>query len=175
MTRKAARHALAPMSPVVAAVTYFFLTVPPLLPMLGLHFGTPTEAEALAWVGAAMLVLYLAVWALARPHSFEVVGRYFEIRFPLWRRRVALGEIRDARLVEALALRHEIGFPIRFGIGGLWGVFGLLWTTKRGLLEVYVSRQDGFVFLERLDGRPLLITPSEPTGLVEALLEANPP
>jgi hypothetical protein len=32
---------------------------------------------------------------------------------------------------------------LRIGVGGLWGVFGWLWT-RRGLVEVYVSRTDGW-------------------------------
>jgi hypothetical protein len=57
----------------------------------------------------------------------------------------------------------------RIGVGGLWGGFGWLWTTRRGLVEFYVSRADGMVLIERRGARPLLITPADPEKLLRAL------
>jgi hypothetical protein len=66
-------------------------------------------------------------------------------------------------------LRKELGWAIRVGVGGLWGAFGSLWTSRRGSVEVYVSRTDGLVWIERRVGRPLLITPTNPEGFLRAL------
>jgi hypothetical protein len=67
--------------------------------------------------------------------------------------------------------RDEHGWAMRIGAGGLWGGFGWLWTSRRGLVEFYVSRLDGYVLLERRTGRPLLFTPVEPERVASALSE----
>ena len=77
--------------------------------------------------------------------------------------------IAAARTVTTAEFKAEVGLALRIGVGGLWGGFGWLWTQRRGLVEFYVSRLDGLVWIERRDGRPLLVTPSDPEGLVRAL------
>ena len=44
-----------------------------------------------------------------------------------------------------------------------------LWTTNRGLVRMYVSRTDRFVWIERKSDRPWLITPDQPSAFVRAL------
>lgn len=63
----------------------------------------------------------------------------------------------------------EIYWSIRIGAGGLWGAFGWLWTTKRGIVQMYVSRTDRFVWIERAGERPWLITPENPEEFVRTL------
>ena len=52
--------------------------------------------------------------------------------------------------------------------GWLWGGFGLLWTRPK-TFEMYVSRADGLVIVERDNGRPLLLTPERPGEFVRAV------
>jgi hypothetical protein len=66
-------------------------------------------------------------------------------------------------------LRRKIGWGLRVGAGGLWGGFGWLWTKDRGIVQMYVSRTDGFVWVEVTNGRPWLITPEQPEQFVIAL------
>jgi hypothetical protein len=101
---------------------------------------------------------------------FEVAADGLRIRFPLRTRAVPAREIAGVRLISGAAFREEFGFAVRIGVGGLWGGFGWLWTAKRGLVELYVSRLDGLVLVERSRGAaPLLLTPTDPEELVEAL------
>jgi hypothetical protein len=58
---------------------------------------------------------------------------------------------------------------MRVGAGGLWGGFGWFWTTRRGLVRMYVSRIDHFVWIERGPAQPWLITPDHPDAFVRAL------
>jgi hypothetical protein len=51
----------------------------------------------------------------------------------------------------------------------LWGGFGWLWTQRRGIVQMYISRTDGLVWIERISDRPWLITPDEPENFVRAL------
>jgi hypothetical protein len=67
------------------------------------------------------------------------------------------------------AFRGEFGRVLRIGVGGLYGVFGWLHGRKHGWMDVYVSRLDGCVVLDRPAARPLLISPAEPERFVAAL------
>lgn len=51
----------------------------------------------------------------------------------------------------------------------LWGAFGSLWTERRGIVQMYVSRVDEFVWIELRQARPSLITPERPEMFVRAL------
>lgn len=73
------------------------------------------------------------------------------------------------RLIDKGELQREIGWGMRVGAGGLWGGFGWLWTQRRGIVQMYISRTDGFVWIERISGQPWLITPDEPESFVRAL------
>jgi hypothetical protein len=57
---------------------------------------------------------------------------------------------------------------MRVGVGGLWGGFGWLYTSK-GLLGLYVSRTDRLVLVRLRTGRPLLVTPEGDERFVAAL------
>jgi hypothetical protein len=56
----------------------------------------------------------------------------------------------------------------------MWGGFGWLWTRKRGIVQMYISRTDRFVWIERAGERPWLITPERPEEFVAALSPAGP-
>lgn len=56
---------------------------------------------------------------------------------------------------------------MRIGAGGLWGGFGWLWTSRKGMVEFYVSRTDGFVLITRPNHLDILITPSTPEAFLE--------
>ena len=89
--------------------------------------------------------------------------------WPLKRRELPCVEISNVRLVDRQALREEVGWAMRIGAGGLWGAFGLLLTKRRGLVQMYVSRTDHFVWIERSGGRPWLITPDNPENFAREL------
>jgi hypothetical protein len=58
---------------------------------------------------------------------------------------------------------------MRIGAEGLGGGFGRLWTKRYGLVQMYVSRTDGFVWIEQKNDRPWLITPEQPDLFVRVL------
>ena len=92
-----------------------------------------------------------------------------EVIWPLKRLELLCDEISNVRLVDGQTLRTETGWAMRIGAGGLWGGFGWLWTKRKGLVQMYVSRTDGFVWINRKAGRPWLITPENPEAFVRAL------
>ena len=102
-----------------------------------------------------------------RPRHFVIDEDAIVIVRPLRSRRMQRAELRSARTITAREFRREHGLAVRIGVGGLWGRFGLLWTRPK-TFDMYVSRGDGLVILERDKARPLLITPERPEEFVRA-------
>jgi hypothetical protein len=155
---------LAPMSPLVLTLTVVLLAMP-LVFFVGALLGT----RVLAVPALLVIATYAWVWLRFRPSRFVVRHDALEVRWPLKRRAIPRGEIATVRRIDRQALRREVGWGMRVGAGGLWGGFGWLWTSRRGIVQMYVSRTDRFVWIERAGGRPWLITPERPEAFVVAL------
>jgi len=119
---------------------------------------------------AAGFVVLIAIWTwvVMRPSRFEISADALTLVFPTWSRTMLRSSITSVRLLDRNALKGELGRAIRVGVGGLFGTFGLLWTTKRGWVSVYVTAMDPWVFVEREGGRALLLSPSDPEAFVSA-------
>lgn len=149
---------LAPMCGLIGGLTLAMLSLPV---VLGVAFLRSMPAPAL-WLPGMLALLYLAIWLWWRPHRFELDAKGLTIHWPLRRQHIPWCEIRAARQLRNADVRSELGFAARIGAGGLWGGFGWLWSSRRGMLDLYVSRGDGIVIVERQPGRALLITPEQP-------------
>ncbi len=157
---------LAPMSRLIIGLTTIVLALPVIFIVVGLL----SPVRSVLWGAAAfVVVLCAAVWLFCRPTRFEISSGALALIWPLRRRVIPRTNIASARVIGRGELRKELGWAIRVGVGGLWGGFGSLWTSRRGSVEFYVSRTDGLVWIERRDGRPLLITPANPEGFLLAL------
>jgi hypothetical protein len=153
------------MSPFIRWLTVALMSIPVLFLLSPLFLqGQPMWSG----VGLVLAGLYGAIWIWWRPTRFDLSPGGVHIIFPGRRRTIALREVARCRPVTREDFRGEFGLPIRIGAGGLWGGFGWLWTSKRGLVDFYISRTDGLVLLERRSARPILITPENPRGMVEA-------
>jgi Bacterial PH domain len=157
-------YRLAPMSPDVLVVTLVLLPLPLVFLVLGALWTPLLFAPA-----GFILVIYAWIWLLARPTAFVVHSRAIEITWPLKRQEIPRGDIEAVRIIDRQTLRREAGWGMRVGAGGLFGAFGYLWTTRRGLVRMFVSRTDRFVWIERRSERPWLITPDQPDAFVRAL------
>ncbi|MDX1376739.1 MAG: PH domain-containing protein [Burkholderiales bacterium] len=138
------------------------------LPVIFIASGLAGRAPLLA-PGVLLAVAYLWVWLRMRPSRFVVHANAIEVIWPLRRRRVARASIQAARVIDTAELRSMVGACARVGAGGLWGGFGWLWTQHRGIVQMYVSRSDGMVWIERGAERPWLVTPESPEAFVRAL------
>ena len=152
------------MSGFIRALTVALCGLPIAFIASGLQWGTPRPS-----VGLLLVALYVWVWLRMRPSCFVVHPDAIEVRWPLKRRRIPRAEIRELRLLDKAALRAITGSAARVGVGGLWGGFGWLWTQHRGIVQMYVSRSDGLVWIERGDARPWLITPESPEAFLRAV------
>ena len=156
--------ALAPMSAFIRWLTLILLALP--AAFIGSALIGPS---VLFWPGIVLIALYAWVWVRFRPTRFDVGPDAIDVRWPLKHRRIARASIQSVRRVDGAELRALVGAGMRIGVGGLWGGFGWLWTTHRGIAQMYVSRTDGYVWIERGKERPWLITPDDPDGFVRAL------
>ncbi len=155
---------LAPMSPIILVVTLVLLALP-------VGFLVAAMAGARFHVVPCFMVtaFYTWIWLRFRPSRFVVHERSLDVIWPLKRREIARDSISGVRLLDREELKQEIGWGMRIGAGGLGGGFGLLWTKRHGFVRMYVSRADGFIWIDRKNSQPWLITPEQPEAFVRAL------
>ena len=125
-----------------------------------------------AFLGAPAILLmaiYFWVWLRFRPTRFVVHWDALDVVWPSKRQRISRDSIADIQLIDGRDLKSRTGWGMRIGAGGLWGGFGWLWTQRRGIVQMYISRTDGLVWIERTAGRPWLISPERPHEFVQAL------
>jgi hypothetical protein len=154
------------MSPLIRWLTVLLLAIPVLFVAM-----SATGARFLALPALLLILVYAWVWLRFRPSMFMVHSNALEVVWPLKRRSIPREEITAVRQVDGEELTREIGWGTRVGAGGLWGGFGLLWTRRRGMVQMYISRTDGYVWIERGDKRPWLLTPLQPDEFIRALRE----
>ncbi|MBN1663392.1 MAG: hypothetical protein JW943_07320 [Deltaproteobacteria bacterium] len=114
-------------------------------------------------------MVYAWIWLRFRPSQFIVHQGGIDVRWPLRRIKIPRQDISSVRVIDGQQLKKEIGWGMRVGAGGLWGSFGWLWTKRRGVVQMYISRTDSYVWIERAGNRPWLITPEQPEAFVCAL------
>lgn len=155
---------LAPMSPLIRGLTLILLAIP-------LAFFVAALVGTSILVGPVVLVvaIYSWVWLRFRPTMFVVRDDVLEIIWPLKREQIERINIVGVRTIDNKELRREVGWGVRVGAGGLWGGFGWLWTQRRGIIQMCISRTHDFVWIECVNGRPWLITPEHPEAFVRAL------
>lgn len=157
-------YRLAPMSPVILVITLVLLALP-----VGFFIAAMMGARVHVAPCLIVTIIYAWIWLRFRPSSFVVHDKSLDIIWPLKRRVISRDSICGARLLDREELKQEIGWGMRVGTGGLGGGFGWLWTKRRGLVQMYVSRTDRFVWIERKNDRPWLLTPDKPERFVRAL------
>lgn len=152
------------MSPVIRWITVALFALPPVL------FASAVLGQRLLALPALFVTAVFAwIWLRFRPTAFIVHPDRLEVVWPLKARQLSRAEISSVRTMEREELRKEIGWGLRVGAGGLWGGFGWLWTKRRGIVQMYVSRIDCFVWIEVRNGRSWLITPEEPEEFVRVM------
>ena len=162
-------YRLAPMSGLIAVLTAFFLLLP--LGVVALGEGTP--AAPFTRVMAGLLVATNAfTWLYLRPSRFVVGAEGLEVIWLVRQRWINWADVSGASAIRPDQLRAEFGLLLRVGVGGLWGGFGLAWSSRGKHLGLYVSRHgDGFVLVRCRHTRSLLITPERPGEFVAAVNE----
>jgi hypothetical protein len=152
------------MSTSILVLTAIMLAIPVVLSVAAVFVD-----RRLALAPSLMWAIYVWVWLRFRPREFDVHADRVEIVWPLRRESIPRAVIASVRIMDARELRRELGLALRIGAGGLWGGFGWLWTRQRGVVRMYVSRIDRFVWIETTRGRPWLLTPERPDDFVRSV------
>ncbi|HWE23545.1 MAG TPA: PH domain-containing protein [Myxococcales bacterium] len=155
---------LAPMDRAMRVLTFALLALPFVFVVIA-----STGKASLFGPAVFLVALYGWIWVRFRPTRFIVHANVLEIVWPMRRLQLPLDQITAVRVMNGCELRPEVGWAMRVGAGGLWGGFGWLWTQKRGIVQMYVSRVDGLIWIERGAERPWLITPERPIDFARAL------
>src|SRR2546423_6090207 len=154
---------LAPMDFLMRLLTLALLALPPLflaIAVLGNRW--------LLGPAAFLVALYVWIWLWFRPTRFVVHPRVLEIVWPVRRRTIPREDVVAVRLLDKHELRREVGWALRVGAGGLWGGFGWLWTQKRGIVQMYIARTDGLVWLQHPTDPARVIPPQRPARFLRA-------
>jgi len=152
------------MCPFLRRLTIVLLLLPVVLVVAGV-----AGSHALLLAALVLLLTYGWIWSRFRPTTFVVHPDSLEVIWPLKRVRIPRVGISSVRQVDRQELRRDVGWGMRVGAGGLWGGFGWLWTSRRGIVQMYVSRLDRFVWIARGKERPWLITPERVEEFVAVL------
>src|SRR5882762_2477225 len=128
---------LAPMCRFILMLTVVLLSLP-----VALLAGAAAGARVLTGVALLTILIYMWVWTRFRPTAFIVHPHALEVVWPLKRRELERAGIVGVRLMTRQELRQEVGWGVRVGAAGLWGGFGWLWTERRGIVQMYISRID---------------------------------
>jgi uncharacterized membrane protein YfcA len=120
----------------------------------------------LGGLALGLLLLYAGVWLWFRPRRFRIDVHGLTLRFPLRSRVIRRDEVLGLERLDRPGAQDRLGWVIRVGVGGLFGVFGLLWSSRVGWLDCYISRTDAFVWIDRGRRRPLLCSVSDPDRFV---------
>jgi hypothetical protein len=143
------------MDRTMAGVTCLVLAIPVAVAVAMVLTG---EAAAIPFVVSFFALVFGVVWLWSRPTSFVLDGEALTVRYPVRRYVYPRSQLTTARILDRRELERELGLALRIGVGGLWGVFGWLWTRRRGLVDVYVSRTDEYLWIERRGRRPIVLT-----------------
>ena len=156
------------MSGLILSLTIVVLALPALFFAVGMQDSLGVVGAALNGAGLFVLFICAVVWLCFRPTRFELGTDTFEIIWPLRRQRILYSELDSAETMTGAGFKERFGWAVRFGVGGLWGGFGHLWTSK-GTVRFYISRTDGYVLIYPRKGKPLLITPERPEEFLRVL------
>ena len=124
------RFGLAPMCRLILVLTLVMAALP-----VAFLIGGALGARVLWGPALLLCLIYAWVWTRFRPTAFVVQPRTLDVVWPLKRRQVRRDEITAVHLVDRQQLRREVGWGMRVGAGGLWGGFGWLWTSRRGIVH----------------------------------------
>lgn len=110
----------------------------------------------------AFIILLVLTYGFS-PKAYELNSDELVIVRPFGNKRYAMSEIRLISAVDKSKLKGAMRI---FGVGGLFGYFGLFRNSTYGTMIWHATRRDHFVVIERLNGKSIVLTPDDPASLV---------
>jgi hypothetical protein len=155
------------MAAVFVLLSGVVLAIPVILLVIGL--GDPGLRGMFVGLSLFVAASAVGVWVFYKPKGFVVDKDSFVIEFPMRRITVERSAIVRARALSRAELRETLGFALRVGVGGLFGVFGLLWTSKLGWVRIYATSSAGWLLVESRSQKPLIVSPKDAAAVARAL------
>jgi hypothetical protein len=121
------------------------------------------------WVTLPLLALVLGAlvlsWAMA-PRAIVVDGDELRIERRAW----SALRVKRAEIVSAAPLARLGERVLRlFGVGGFFGSYGLFRSSTLGRFRLYATRSGMAVLVRRTEGLPIVVTPDDVDGMIEAV------
>lgn len=116
------------------------------------------------------LILILVITYGFSPKAYALDDRQLIIYRPFQNKLYATEGILTVSLVDKKDLKKSIRV---FGVGGLFGYFGLFRNSRYGTMIWYATRRDQFVVIERANGRTIVLTPDDPNAFVSEFNQLN--
>lgn len=118
---------------------------------------------------AALLLLLGVMMFLYSPRAYLVEGKDLVVRRLIGNKRIAATDISRIRMPD----EKELKWPIRtFGNGGLFGYTGRYYTKHIGSMIWYCTRRDRLIVVERNFRLPVILSPDNPSALLQAYYSA---
>ena len=110
---------------------------------------------------AFIIILVITYGFSPKGYAFEdrklVIYRPFQNKF------YSTEDILNVSFVDRKELKNSLRV---FGVGGLFGYFGLFRNSRYGTMIWYATRRDQFVVIERSNGKTIVLTPDDPNSFV---------
>ena len=114
------------------------------------------------------LILILVITYGFSPKSYAVENRQLIIYRPFHRKYYSTTDMKTVSMVAQKDMPRSMRV---FGVGGLFGYFGLFRNSRYGTMIWYATRRDQFVVIERNNGKTIVLTPDDTNPLVSELNE----
>lgn len=115
------------------------------------------------WLGVLFALLYVFIF-LIHPNSFEIRNSQIVIHRPLKNKTIDFSAIAKISILAPEMLRGSYRL---FGVGGLWGNFGLFSNRSLGEFQAYTTGFEHGVLIELLDGKKIVISPEHADQFVQ--------
>lgn len=110
-------------------------------------------------------ILLLAITYGYSPKGYSIQDGQLVILRPFKAKNYSLEDIQSVTSVDRDNLKGSLRI---FGVGGLFGYYGLFRNSTYGNMIWYATRRDQFVVIERSNGKTIVITPDDPESFVSA-------
>lgn len=112
-----------------------------------------------------LIIILLLTYGFS-PKRYGLQDRQLVIYRPFQNKIYATEDMHSVSIVS----KEEMKGSMRvFGVGGLFGYFGLFRNSRYGTMIWYATRRDQFVVIERSNGRTIILTPDDPNSFVQEI------
>jgi hypothetical protein len=111
------------------------------------------------------LIIMLVITYGFSPKGYAIQDGQLVILRPFKVKNYPLEDIQSVTSVDRDSLKGSLRI---FGVGGLFGYYGLFRNSTYGNMIWYATRRDQFVAIERSNGKTIVITPDDPESFVSA-------